>query len=62
QKSQEALAADAPFSGIIALPVHERIGRIKYVPEDEVEAEFDAIVAELDKELAELTGEGKPNA
>ncbi len=62
QKSQEALAADASFAKIISIPVHERIGRIKYVPEDQVEAEYEAIIAELDKELAELTEEEKANA
>ena len=62
QKSQEALAADASFAKIISIPVHERIGRIKYVPEDQVEAEYEAIIAELDKELAELTEEEKTNA
>ena len=62
QKSQEALAADASFAKIISIPAHERIGRIKYVPEDQVEAEYEAIVAELDKELAELTEEEKANA
>ena len=62
QKSQEALAADASFAKIISIPAHERIGRIKYVPEEQVEAEYEAIVAELDKELAELTEEEKANA
>ena len=62
QKSQEALAADASFAKIISIPAHERIGRIKYVPEEQVEAEYEAIVAELDKELTELTEEEKANA
>ena len=62
EKSLEALAADASFNKLTKLPVHERIGRIKYVTEAEVQAEYDSIVAELAKELRELTEEGKTNA
>ncbi len=55
-KSLEALNADASFSKLISLPVRENIGRYKYVPEAECEARFHEIMAELEKEVRELTG------
>ncbi len=39
---------------LIAIPVRERIGRIKYVPEDNVPAEFEAIKNEIDISISEL--------
>ena len=39
---------------LIDLPVRERIGRIKYVPEDRVDLEADEIMQELDKAVDEL--------
>ena len=62
EKGLEALDADAPFSKIVKLPVRERIGRFKYVPETEAEGEYEAILADLNTELRALTEEGKTNA
>lgn len=39
---------------LINIPVRERIGRIKYVAEDKVSDEYDAIISELDKAINEL--------
>ena len=39
---------------LIDLPVRERIGRIKYVPEDRVDLEANEIMQELDKAVDEL--------
>lgn len=39
---------------LIDIPVRERIGRIKYVPEDKVCAESDEIIHELDKAIDDL--------
>ena len=39
---------------LVKLSVRERIGRFKYMPEDEIAKEFDAIVLELNKEIEEL--------
>ena len=40
---------------LVKLSVRERIGRFKYMPEDEIAKEFDAIVLELNKEIEELS-------
>ena len=39
---------------IINLSVRERIGRIKYIPEKDVPAEYEAIVAEIQKQIDEI--------
>ena len=39
---------------LMDLAVRERIGRIKYVPEDKVLDEYNAVVAELEKSISEL--------
>ena len=61
-KSLEALDQDAPFSKLIALPVHEKIGRLKYVPESDVQKAYDEIVAELNAQIGELTEGGQQDA
>ena len=61
-KSLEALDQDAPFSKLISLPVHERIGRLKYVPEAEVQQAYDEIVSELNAQIGELTEGGQQDA
>ena len=38
------------------MDVRERIGRFKYVPEDAVPGEYDAILEELHKEIAACMG------
>ena len=53
------LATAAVNEGVSAqklmdLAVRERIGRIKYVPEDKVLDEYNAVVAELEKNISEL--------
>ena len=62
EKSLAALSEDAPFSKLIRLPVREKIGRMKYVPEDEVQAQFDAVMKELDSEIRALTEGGEAHA
>ncbi len=53
-KCVDALKAGANINKLVALPVRERIGRIKYVAENSVGAEFDSIIAQLDDEIAAL--------
>ena len=55
-KSLEALGAGASFNKLSSLPVREDIGRYKYVPENECEARFAENMAELEKEVRDLTG------
>ena len=50
-KSQTAVKNGADIEKIVALPSRERIGRLKYVAEENVKAEYDDIVAQLIEEL-----------
>ena len=58
ERSLEALDHDAPFSKLIKMPVLERIGRLKYVPEDQVEEEYNAILKAINDETAALAEGG----
>ena len=48
----------ADVEKVINLPLRERIGRIKYVHEDNVNAEYDSIQLAMDAELKKLVDEG----
>ncbi|MDD6883195.1 MAG: V-type ATP synthase subunit A [Eubacteriales bacterium] len=54
----QALDAGADFSKVSSLPVRERIGRAKYIPEDNLQ-EFDKIASELNDEMSALTEGGR---
>jgi V/A-type H+-transporting ATPase subunit A len=56
EKGQKALEKGADLSKVSGLAVRERIGRAKYIPEDEL-AQFDKIESELSDQMAQL-GEG----
>ena len=56
-KGRAALDAGANLSQIIGLPVRERIGRAKYIPESELK-QFDQIAAELSSQTAALMDQG----
>jgi V/A-type H+-transporting ATPase subunit A len=43
------------MQALFAIEVRERIGRAKYIPEDEVDASFDGIEKELTRQIAALT-------
>ena len=62
EKSLVALQEDASFSKLVKLPVREKIGRLKYVPENEVQAQFDAIMVELSDQIRALTEGGEQHA
>ncbi len=51
----EALDNSAEFADIINLPVREKIGRAKYVPEKDIKV-LDDIAKEISAELKDLTG------
>jgi V/A-type H+-transporting ATPase subunit A len=53
----KALENGADINELAALPVRERIGRIKYVAEDEVPAEYESIHAQMAEEAAALKSE-----
>ena len=61
-KSLVALQEDAPFSKLVKMPVREKIGRLKYVPEEEVQAQYDLILSELDQQIRALTEGGEQHA
>lgn len=55
EKSLAALQEDAPFSKLVGLPVREQIGRMKYVPETEIEARCDEISRQMSEQIRALT-------
>ncbi len=57
KKGRAALDGGANLSQIIGLPVRERIGRAKYIPESELK-QFDQIEAELSSQTAALMDQG----
>ena len=61
-KSLVALQEDAPFSRLVKMPVREKIGRLKYVPEEDVQAQYDLILSELDHQIRALTEGGEHHA
>ena len=59
EKNLEALDRDASFRELLALPVRERIGRLKYVAEDQAEAEYTAIMKDMTEQITALTEGGQ---
>ncbi len=55
EKSLLALQGDAPFSKLVGLPVREQIGRMKYVPETEIEARCEEISRQMSEQIRALT-------
>ncbi len=53
----EALARDVEYASLISLPVREKIGRAKYIPEAEIES-FDAISKEIAESIKSLSNGG----
>ncbi len=51
-----ALRKGAPIQKLISMAVRERIGRFKYVLDENIEAEYDKISDELHTEIANLLG------
>ncbi|MDR0840113.1 MAG: V-type ATP synthase subunit A [Christensenellaceae bacterium] len=58
----DALGKDASFAKLSSLPVREDIGRYKYVPEAECEAQYKALLARLGKDISALTEGGNEDA
>lgn len=53
-KAAGALEMDADIEKIVALPVRERIGRFKYIEEDNIEAEATQIESQLVHEISDV--------
>jgi V/A-type H+-transporting ATPase subunit A len=58
EKANEALSADAPFNKLIALPVREKIGRLKYETEADAPAAYEQIMQEMSSEIGALVEGG----
>ena len=56
KESQNALDKGASINDLLKMPVREKIGRYKYVHEDNLEKEMDDIVEELHTEIANTIG------
>lgn len=56
--SRNALSKGVELDDIMELPIREKIGRAKYIPENEIKS-FDDLLDELKKEIVGLDGEGE---
>ena len=54
EESQKALNDGASSGGLIKMAVRERIGRFKYTTEDKIETEYQAVLEQLAKEIADV--------
>ncbi|MDY5730714.1 MAG: V-type ATP synthase subunit A [Eubacteriales bacterium] len=58
ERGQKAIADGANLSSIISLPVREKIGRAKYIPETDLHEKIAEIEKELITELSNLDAQG----
>ena len=56
EESQKALNDGASSGGLIKMAVRERIGRFKYTTEDKIETEYQAVLEQIAKEIADVLG------
>ena len=56
EQGAEALANGANIQDLVKLEVREKIGRFKYVLEENLEEEYKAILEQLAKEISNITG------
>lgn len=59
EKSLSALTDELKVESIVSLPVREKIGRFKYIPEDQIDEKYAEIKSELSAELKELSERGE---
>jgi len=55
--SLNSLEKGIPINKLITLPIRERIGRFKYIEEDRISREYEAILLQLQNEIADLAKE-----
>ncbi len=53
-----AISKNADIDALISIPVKEKIGRAKSVPEDQYSAEYDKISNEMNRQIEEIVGGG----
>lgn len=56
EQAKEALEKGANIQGLIKMEVREKIGRFKYVTEDKLDKEYDAVIKELAADIANVFG------
>ena len=56
-KALDALQLGADINKLAAVPIREDIGRFKYIPEKETEAEYDRIMDALEEQIAQVLAE-----
>lgn len=59
EKSLEILNDEIKVDSIVSLPVREKIGRFKYIPEEQVEEKYNENKSELVSQLKELSERGE---
>ncbi len=60
--TRASLADVVNINKLVSMPVRERIGRIKYVPESKLENEYNDIVENISREIDNLKKEAAENA
>ncbi|MDD2215451.1 MAG: V-type ATP synthase subunit A [Eubacteriales bacterium] len=58
RQSKAAIEKGGDYNRLIAMPVREVIGRFKYTVEDQVDAQYEAVLEELTKSIKELVDKG----
>lgn len=56
EKAKKALEDGASIQELLKMPIREKIGRFKYTLDNNINSEYQAIMAELDKEIADTMG------
>lgn len=56
EQSMEALNKGASMNGLLGMPVREKIGRYKYTTAEQIQAEYEKIMSELQEEIAGTFG------
>ncbi|MBE6737180.1 MAG: V-type ATP synthase subunit A [Ruminococcaceae bacterium] len=57
-RASEALELSADINGLVNMGVRESIGRFKYVPVDECEKQYEAVLNNIEKEIEEIISKG----
>ena len=59
EKSVALTTDETDVNSLVMLPVREKIGRFKYIPESEIDEKYNEIKAEITNEIKELTERGE---
>lgn len=56
EHSLQALKQEVSIEAIVKLPIREQIGRFKYIKEEQMQQEYDAILSQLKEQIKQLVG------